>query len=256
MRKIDGLKFLQNNFPDLTVDCLFVDKVENLDEEELYLNCEKKQEYKQAEQIWRIRGGKKIGSELNLPQGTFKTPRELKKFMKEQQQRDSNMEFVIHRVSPEYFSAPFVGTLAVYNNCDRPGIKIEIQQVTKELVDAIDRGRRPRDWEASLILDYEFLSKSPKVLKKKSGLNMDFLKYPIVVIHEIGEEIFKLYEENGQETETYTRFNIYDLGQVVLDDHRSSESFIKKYKFKPETQIQPQTQVPKRKEAQEKEMKL
>ena len=256
MRKIDGLKFLQKNFPDLTVDCLFVDKVENLDEEELYLNCEKKQEYKQAEQIWRIRGGKKIGSELNLPQGTFKTPRELKKFMKEQQQRDSNMEFVIHRVSPEYFTAPFVGTLAVYNNYDKPGIKIEIQQVTKELVDAIDKGKRPRDWEACLILDYEFLSKSPKVLKKKSGLNMDFLKYPIVVIHEIGEEIFKLYEENGQEAETYTRFNIYNLGQVVLDDHRSSDSFIKKYKFNPESQIQLQTQLPKRKEAQEKEMEL
>ena len=85
---------------------------------------------------------------------------------------------------------------------------------------------------------------------------MDFLKYPIVVIHEIGEEIFKLYEENGQEAETYTRFNIYDLGQVILDDHRSSESFIKKYKFKPETQIQPQTQVPKRKEEQGKEIEL
>ena len=252
MRKIDGLKFLQKHFPDMTVDCLFVDKVENLDESELYQNCESKQE----EQIWRARGGRKIGSELNLPQGTFKTPKELKKFMKEQKQRDSNMEFVIHRVSPEYFTAPFVGTLAVYNNYDKPGIKIEIQQVTKELVDAIDKGKRPRDWEASLILDYEFLSKSPKVLKKKSGINMDFLKYPIVVIHEIGEEIFKLYEENGQEAETYTRFNIYDLGQVVLDDHRSSESFIKKYKFKPETQIQPQTQVPKRKEAQEKEMEL
>lgn len=256
MRKIDGLKFLQKNFPDLTVDCLFVDKVENLDEEELYLNCEKRQEPKKAEQIWRIRGGKKIGSELNLPQGTFKTPKNLKKFMKEQKQRDSNMEFVIHRVSPEYFTAPFVGTLAVYNNYDKPGIKIEIQQVTKELVDSIDKGKRPRDWEASLILDYEFLSKFPKVLKKKSGLNMDFLKYPIVVIHEIGEEIFKLYEENGQEAETYTRFNIYDLGQVVLDDHRSSESFIKKYKFNPETQIQLQTQVTKRKEAQEKEMEL
>lgn len=256
MRKIDGLKFLQKNFPDLTVDCLFVDKVENLDEEELYLNCERKQEFKQAEQIWRVRGGRKVGSELNLPQGTFKTTKELKKFMKEQKQRDSNMEFVIHRVSPEYFTAPFVGTLAVYNNYDKPGIKIEIQQVTKELVDAIDKGKRPRDWEASLILDYEFLSKSPKVLKKKSGINMDFLKYPIVVIHEIGEEIFKLYEENGQEAETYTRFNIYDLGQVVLDDHRSSESFIKKYKFNPETQIQLQTQVTKRKEAQEKEMEL
>ena len=35
MRKIDGLKFLQKHFPDLTVDCLFVDKIENLNEQSL-----------------------------------------------------------------------------------------------------------------------------------------------------------------------------------------------------------------------------
>ena len=222
MRKIDGLKFLQKNFPDLTVDCLFVDKAENLDERQL-----------EKSNIWRVRGGRTIGSELNLPQGTFSDKKELKKFMKEQKQKDRNIEFVIHRVSPEYFAAPFVGTLAVYNNGDIPGIKIELQEVTKELVESIDKGKRPRDWEASLILDYEFLSKSPKVLKKSSNLNMDFLKYPIVVIHEIGEQIFDLYEKNGQETETYTRFNIYNLGQVILDDHRSKESFLERYKFTP-----------------------
>ena len=106
-------------------------------------------------------------------------------------------------------------------------------KVTKELVDSIDKGKRPRDWEASLILDYEFLNKAPKVFKKSSSLNMDFLKYPIVIIHEIGEQIFDLYEKNGREEETYTRFNIYDLGQVLLDDHRSKESFMEKYKFTP-----------------------
>ena len=222
MRKIDGLKFLQKNFPDLTVDCLFVDKAENLDERQL-----------EKSNIWRVRGGRTIGSELNLPQGTFSDKKELKKFMKEQKQKDRNIEFVIHRVSPEYFAAPFVGTLAVYNNGDIPGIKIELQEVTKELVESIDKGKRPRDWEASLILDYEFLSKSPKVLKKSSNLNMDFLKYPIVVIQEIGEQIFDLYEKNGQEIETYTRFNIYNLGQVILDDHRSKESFLERYKFTP-----------------------
>ena len=226
MRKIDGLKFLQKHFPDLTVDCLFVDKVENLNEQTLFKNGE-------AEQIWRVRGGRKTGSEVSLPQGTFNSPKDVKKFINEQQKRDSNMDFVIHRVSPKYFSAPFVGTLAVYNTGDRPGIKIELQKVTKELVNSIDKGKRPRDWEACLILDYEFLSKSPKILKKESGLNMDFLKYPIVVIHEVGEEIFKIYEENGQVDETYTRFNIYDLGQVVFDDHRSRESFIQKYKVSP-----------------------
>ena len=93
--------------------------------------------------------------------------------------------------------------------------------------------KKARDWEASLILDYEFLNKAPKVFKKSSSLNMDFLKYPIVIIHEIGEQIFDLYEKNGREEETYTRFNIYDLGQVLLDDHRSKESFMEKYKFAP-----------------------
>ena len=224
MRKIDGLKFLQKNFPDLTVDCLFVDKVENLDESQL-----------EKSKLWRVRSGRTIGSELNLPQGTFSDKRELEKFMKEQKQKDKNMEFVIHRVSPEYFSAPFVGTLAVYNKCDKPGIKIELQEVTRELVNSIDKGKRPRDGEASLILDYEFLSKSPRVLKKSPNLNMDFLKYPIVVIHEIGEQIFGLYENSNKEAETYTRFNIYDVGQVLLDDHRSKESFMENYKFFPES---------------------
>ena len=226
MRKIDGLKLLQKHFPDLTVDCLFVDKVENLDEQALF----KREE---AEQIWRVRGGRKIGSEVSLPQGTFNSPQEVKKFIKEQQKRDSNMDFVIHRVSPKYFSAPFVGTLAVYNKGNIPGIKIELQKVTKELVDSIDKGKRPRDWEACLILDYEFLSKSPRILKKESGLNMDFLKYPILVIHEVGEEIFRIYEQYGQVDETYTRFNIYDLGQVIFDDHRSGESFVQKYRVSP-----------------------
>lgn len=230
MRKIDGLKFLQTHFPDLTVDCLFVDKLENLDEQALV-------QKEEAEQMWRVRGGRRTGSEVSLPQGTFKTPREVKKFIREQQKRDSNMDFVIHRVSPKYFSAPFVGTLAVYNKGDKPGIRIELQKVTKELVDSIDKGKRPRDWEACLILDYEFLSKSPKILIKVPGLNMDFLKHPIVVIHEVGEEIFRLYEENGQVDETYTRFNIYDLGQVVFDDHRSRESFVQKYKVSPSEPI-------------------
>lgn len=223
MRKIDGLKFLQKNFPNLTIDCLFVDKVENLDETQL-----------EKSNMWRVRGGRTTGSELNLPQGTFTDKKELKRFMKEQQQKDRNMEFVIHRVSPKYFTAPFVGTLAVYNTGDKPSIKIELQEVTPELVASIDKGKRPRDWEACLILDYEFLNKFPKILKKSPNLNMNFLKYPIVVIHEVGEQIFELYEKEGQEVETYTRFNIYDFGQVLLDDHRSKESFMERYKYQPE----------------------
>ena len=222
MRKLDGLRFLQENFPRLTVDCLFVDKQENLNEEAL-------QSKDDLEHLWRVRCGSRAGSELKLPQGTFTKIKELRQFMKEQKARNSNMEFVIHRVSPEYFSAPFVGTLAVYNSDDIPRIRIELQKVTQELVDAIDTGKRPRDWEACLILDYDFLSKSPKV-RKKQDVNLEALKYPIAVIHEVGEQIFDLYDKKGEHTDTYTRFNIYDLGQVLFDDHRSIDSFVPKCK--------------------------
>ncbi len=236
MRKIDGLRFLQEHFPRLTVDCIFVDKVENLDEEALY----KKD---QVDQIWRVRGASKIGSELNMPMGSFKDVKLLKQFMKEQKKRNSNMEFVIHSVSPEYFAAPFVGTLAVYNDFKNPGIRIELQKVTKELVESIDKGNRPRDWEVSLILDYDFRYKFPRI-RKNDNIDLEKVKYPIAVIHEIGEEIFNFYDKKGQVIDTYTRFNIYDLGQVLLDDHRSSESFVPRCEFKmPDRGLEKQKKV-------------
>ena len=224
MKKLEGLRFLQKNFPKLTVDCVFVDKVENLDEEALI----KKEE---AEQIWRVRGGHKVGSELNMPQGSFRDIKSLKKYMKDLQRKDSNMEFVIHSVSPKYFAAPFVGTLAVYNNLQNPGIRIELQKVTKELVEGIDKkgGKRPRDWEACLILDYEFRNKFPKI-RRNNDVNLEEVKNAIAVIHEVGEEIFDIYDRQGEEIDTFTRFNIYDLGQVLFDDHRSVESFVPKCK--------------------------
>ena len=224
MKKLEGLRFLQKNFPKLTVDCVFVDKVENLDEEALI----KKEE---AEQIWRVRGGHKVGSELNMPQGSFRDIKSLKKYMKDLQRKDSNMEFVIHSVSPKYFAAPFVGTLAVYNNLQNPGIRIELQKVTKEFVEGIDKkgGKRPRVWEACLILDYEFRNKFPKI-RRNNDVNLEEVKNAIAVIHEVGEEIFDIYDRQGKEIDTFTRFNIYDLGQVLFDDHRSVESFVPKCK--------------------------
>lgn len=222
MKKLEGLKFLQENFPDLTVDCLFVDRVENLNEKDLH------SKNKDGE-LWRVRGGKITGSELNLPQGTFTNVRKLKKFMKEQQKKDANMEFVIHRVSPEYFEAQFVGTLAVYNNKNMPRIRIELQRVTKDLVDNIDKGKRPRDWEVCLILDYDLLYKFPKVLKN-DGVDLEEVKHAIAVIHKVGEQIFEFYDKKGQDIDTYSRFNIYSSGRVLFDDHRSVDSFISKCK--------------------------
>lgn len=223
MKKLDGLRFLQKNFSSLTVDCLFVDKLENLDDAMLY------SEDDSTEQLWRVRTGRKRGPELNLPQGTFKDIKELKEFIRKQSEKDSTMEFVVHRVSPRYFTAPFVGTLTVCNDYTTPRIRIELQKATKQLVSLIDKGKRPRDWEVSLILDYKYLARFPRILRK-DAVNLENIKDAIAVIHEVGERIFELYDEKNQDIETYTRFNIYSLGQVILDDHRSADSFIAKYK--------------------------
>lgn len=248
MKKLDGLRFLQENFPDLTVDCLFVDKVENLNETNLHLN-------ENTDNLCRVRGGNKIGSELNLPQGTFRDAESLKKFISDQSKKNSNMEFVIHRVSPKYFAAPFVGTLAVYNSANVPSIKIELQRVTKELVDSIDKGKRPRDWEACLIMEYDYLNKFPKI-RKNDNVNLEALKHSIMVIHEVGEKIFNIYEKNGENIDTYTRFNIYDLGQVLFDDHRSSDSFISSLKVNSSTLNNSKPSVTTTKKINDKELEL
>ena len=39
-----------------------------------------------------------------------------------------------------------------------------------------------------------------------------------------------LVDVNNDDIDTFTRFNIYDLGQVLFDDHRSVESFVPKCK--------------------------
>lgn len=223
MKKLEGLKFLQQFFPEYTVDCVFVNSTQDLTDDILY-NMSK------DNQIWRVRAGRKYGSELSLPQGSFRDPAKLREYLDVMLKSNPDMEFVIHRVSPEYFSALFVGTIACYNSYNKPGFRIELQRVTKELVNSIDSGgKRPRDWDACLILDYEYLSKAPKILKKDAGFDVSKFKESIMQLYEIGEEIFNYYDRKRIVDDTYTRFNIYNSGQVLLDDHRSASSFIYNY---------------------------
>ena len=67
-------------------------------------------------------------------------------------------------------------------------------------------------------------------MRRNDNVNLEEVKNAIAVIHEVGEEIFDIYDQKGEEIDTFTRFNIYDLGQVLFDDHRSVESFVPKCK--------------------------
>ena len=48
----------------------------------------------QADKLWRVRAGREYGSELNLPQGTFKSKKEIRKFIKEQKQKIETNDIV------------------------------------------------------------------------------------------------------------------------------------------------------------------
>lgn len=222
MRKVDGLKFLLTNFPNVTVDTVFIEKEQEATYDKLELD-------KAQNQYWRVRCASKSNSELKLPMASIYDFDKLKDFMSEQISKHNDIQFVIHRVNDDYFYPNITGSLAVYNNEDIPKIVIELQQVTREMLDNIDVGKRPRDWDISVCFEYNFLHKYPQVTKYRD-INIENIKESISKLYDIGLKIYELYNSMGLYEASYTRFNIYNDGSIILNDHRSTESFYSKRK--------------------------
>lgn len=220
MRKIEGLKFLLVNFPNLTVDTVFIESEEDILSEKLKLD-ESKNQY------WRVRSASKGNSELRLPMASIYEYEQLMEFIDEQRSKFSDIQFVIHLINDDYFYPNITGSLAVYNNEDIPKIVIELQQVTREMLDNMDVGKRPRDWGISVCFEYNFLHKYPQVTKYKD-IDIASIKGAISKLYEVGLKMYELYDSLGINEASYTRFNIYDDGSIILNDHRSTESFFNK----------------------------
>ncbi len=216
MRKIEGLKFLQMFFWNLCVDCIFVGYSETFNEQ-LIECCESK--------IFRVRSGRRFGSELNCPQKTCRTIKEVKRFIDKMRTSDDSLEFVIHRVNESYFKPNFVGTIAIFEE-PRTEMVIEFQAVSKELVAKIDTGVRPRDWKVAATYVYPFLSSLVEVHIFDRSFNAEALKSVIFQLWGVGKKIDAIKQSlDNNMHETVTRFNIYPSGAVLLDDHRSVSSF-------------------------------
>jgi len=218
MRKIEGLKFLQQFFPEVSVDCVFVEQDEVLDIRMVRDHTD----------IFRVRCGSKIGSEMKLPQRTCGSVREIQDFILSEQARDGNSEFVIHRVNASYFSPIYVGTIALFSYPD-PLMVIDYQAVTKKLVAGIDTGLRPRDWEIVASYDYQYQSGRPEIRYVSDIFHPESLKFSIYQLWRLGREIDdKRQAVDGYSTrsvESLIRFNIYQSGDVLLDDYRDVTSF-------------------------------
>ena len=139
--------------------------------------------------------------------------------------KNPKFEFVLHCIDNAYYYPEYSGTLAVYNDSEYCDIIIELQRVTKELIDSMDSSKiRPRDWDICVGFRYRFLHKLPHVVFYQD-IDIRHLMYIINDLFMIGCEIFNSYERERNKTASYTRFNIYSNGSIILNDHRSLDSF-------------------------------
>lgn len=215
MRKIEGLHFLRRHFPHLCVDCIFVEPSESLDKTLLEAHAG----------LFRVRTGRKHGSELNLPRRTCASIQEVDRFIQQSRKQDGNLQFVIHRIWETYFAPDFVGTVALFEK-PHPELVIQVQACSKELVAQMDAGVRARDWPITAIYRFPYLGIRPDITLVDRGFRLETLARAIWSLWEIGRTIDDLKQATRCSTETVTLFNLYPDGSIILDDHRGTEAFV------------------------------
>lgn len=216
LRKINGLKFLCQNFGQLCVDCLFVNSPLELNQKILD---------DRPGRIWRVRSGRRVGSEFGSPQKTLHSISEVMEFIQYHSEKDPTLEFVIHRVTARFFDPVFVGTIALREK-NKPSMFMEFQTVNPTDIVNMDRGgKRPRDWETVLSIEFEYYALSSKIKLCRAGADPANIKNEIYSLWQVGRELCNLLERHNYPAESVARFNIYSSGAILLDDLRSASAF-------------------------------
>lgn len=221
LNKINGLNFLQCNFDSICVNCHFIrsnlDSINDLSDDNLYNN--------DSGILWRVRSGRKIGSELDSPQATLNSLDEVNNFIKQHSSSEPTLEYVIHRVNNHFFNPIYVGTLALRDR-NIPSMLIELQTINKEKIKNMDNGgARPRDWESVLNIEFDYQKPPFKINYINDVLKTSSLSKEIYTLWKIGRDLHDSLEKNGYDTEAVARFNIYSSEDILFDDLRSVKTF-------------------------------
>ena len=125
MKKMDGLRFLKNNFQDDAIDTTFIENDQDLMsfyEEYIGIDC-----------FFRVRACNRRGLEIKLPIARIDSIDKVIEFIHNEKKKNSDLDFVIHTFTRDNIPS-YVGSIAVYNSSTKPSITIDIQRVTKELM--------------------------------------------------------------------------------------------------------------------------
>lgn len=215
MNKIDGLKLLARYFPQNVIDSSFIQGSDELPA--LFA------QYGEAgaNSYWRIRCANPGGSEFGLPMGSFYSNADARQFVQTIAARHPEYSFIFHRIDDLYYYPNYCGTIEICSS-DRFELAIELQHVTKEMIDSMDSGTRPRDWPTCVCLRQNASQLRP-VLAYGDVCN---LENPLRILYKIAIKLCWIYTSCGFRTISYTRFNICQDGSIVLNDHRGGSSFV------------------------------
>lgn len=216
MKKIEGLKFLNYYFPGVALNGYAVSDVSKaLDVLEKFTYADNN--------FWRIRTANPYGSEYALPMGTFHNDKAIIDFIGKMKLVNRDYQFILHRINDKYLNPNYCGTILVDNKTSN--LIIDLQEFTAEKLLYMDKGMRPRDWNSCITFEYRFLNKFP-IVSKHDSFSSENWKHEIASLYQIGIKIYNLYEKVNKIGTTYTRFNLYNNNMIILNDHRSSLSFV------------------------------
>lgn len=218
MKKVDGLKLLARNFPEITIDSSFIQNHKQLPA--LF------RAYGEADRnsYWRIRCANPSGSEFGLPMGSFYSNETAEQFIKKIETDHPEYSYILHRINDDYYYPAYCGTLEVSSSPEFE-VVIELQKVTREMIDNMDTGVRPRDWTSSVCLRQNVFQAEPQVAYSNRE-EVASMEGPLAGLYAVGVKLCVLYALCGIQTISYTRFNICKDGSIVLNDHRGSGSFM------------------------------
>lgn len=220
MRKLEGLRFLQDWFPSQSVDCLYFGSARDLrdyDGREATVTT-----------VWHARTGRRIGSELQTPIRRCGSINELHIFGDEVFGAYTDAELVVHRVTESFYAPVYVGSIAVYHR-PVPVATIEFQAMLT-WHGTEDGAARPRDWSPVARYGFPFLSRLPASAEGPAveAIGRSY-RAALAELWDIANHLADRTSrrQDGRPDDTVTRFNVYRSGRVLLDDHRSVKSFVR-----------------------------
>jgi hypothetical protein len=170
--------------------------------------------------VLNVRAGRTFGSETTLPtREDCQSAGQVIEFI-QRHGTDRTLRFVVHPVQKSYFNPLLVGTIALHYSPSAKTV-IEFQEMKN------NHEGEPRDWPVNIRHTFPFMARMPTAyLSDESRYSLQNISSHVFECYEIAMAIIEIKNSlQSAEENSLTRFRIYRSGRIILQDHRSPDSF-------------------------------